>query len=278
MKQTDRLEMIGLMAVYVTIAIFTNSCSNDAFFGLEEERNKWEEQSESIRLNNLDLSEFLTVSSLKPEEWTDSDFMAFSAATERIGVTYSETKNLYEFKASCGKDVNVSDTLYSMVLNLFGHTNMIMSSHDTQKKHKKTNNREFFWGLPDCGPAAVSHMGQYAPSYSTAIAKCDEMFPNWRQNWGIPRDSLGVYINKFVFVARYHNMSFCSSPITSLKNIVMFYFIQYPYGHIVNVYKYTRLGSFGLLYYHDYSATSQGDGTLMESQMSDIYPFPLCIN
>ncbi len=278
MKQTNKLKMIDAMAVSIMVALFTASCSNDEFFGFDDESYKMVDQSELINLNNLDLSEYLSVSSFNPEEWSDSDYIAFSAATERIGVSYSEKKKQYVFKASCGKDINVSDTLYKIVVNLFGHTNMIMSSRDTQKKRNKTNNREMFWGLPDCGPAAVSHMGQYAPSYSTAIAKCDEMFPNWRQNWGIPRDSLGVYINEFVFVARYHNMSFCSSPITSLKNIVMFYFIQYPYGHIVNVYKYTRLGSFGLLYYHDYSATSQGDGTLMESQMSDIYPFPLCIN
>lgn len=275
MKQTNKLKMIAAMALSITVAYFTASCSNDEFFGFDNESHNMEDLSELINQNNLDLSDYLTVSSFNPEEWSDSDYIAFSAATERMGVSYSETKKQYEFKVSNGKDINVSDTLYSMVVNLFGHTNMIMSSHDIKNKRIKNNNREIWWGLPDCGPAAVSHMGLYAPSYSDAISKCNEMFPNWIQNGGIPRDSLGVYIREFVFVARYHDMSFCSSPITTLRNVVMFYFIQYPYGHIVNVYKYTKCGSYKLLYYHDFSSTSQGNGTLLESQMSDIYPFPL---
>ncbi|MBR5934661.1 MAG: hypothetical protein IKZ89_00750 [Bacteroidaceae bacterium] len=249
------------------------SCGNDEFFGFEDENNSWINKLEVIRQEKQDMSDYLTVSSFNPEEWSDSEFMAFSAAAERMGLRYSETKKQYEFEVCKGSDINISDTLFNVVNNLFGHSNMIMSSKDTQKKRIKTNNREMWWKLPNCGPAAVAHMGLCAPSYSTAIEKCNEMFPNWIQNGGIPRDSLVDYIREFVYVTRYHSMFFCHSNVVTLNNVVMFFCPQYPNGHIVNVYKYIKWGSVGTLYYHDYSSTTLGDGTILESQMLDIYPF-----
>ncbi len=76
------------------------------------------------------------------------------------------------------------------------------------------------------------------------------------------------FIEEYAPVTDRTNMRFCKGS-KSLNNLVMV-FMSGSYGHAVNAYKYI---SDGVIYYHDYSASSSGDGSILDSEMLHIYTF-----
>ncbi|MBR4793904.1 MAG: hypothetical protein IK038_09610 [Bacteroidaceae bacterium] len=270
MKQTNKLKMIAAMAVSV-LSFTITGCSSDDFYGFDYDEDNniapWNDGAE--RINTTD---YLTISSDCTDKWTENDYKAFSLAVERIGISYSKKKQVYEFHSKSAKDINISDSLYNIVITMFEHTNKIFRSSNN-KKFKNTKSRfgEISFSIPDCVPCAIAWMGQNAPTYSTVVARCNELFPNWLQNGGIPGDAVFSLISEYASVYYCTDMSFCNATENSLNNIVTL-FIWGHLGHAVNAYKCTKYGSV-LIYYHDHSSSSQGDGVMFESEMVSIYPF-----
>lgn len=194
------------LSVCAATALFVNlsgSCSaDDDYLGLDDESYSYQ-----TRAATSDTLGFLSLSTYDPAEWTESDFKIVGIATERIGVNFSESNNRYEFKVTDGKTANISDSLYYIITGMFEHTNMQMSN--PQKKRlvrRKTKAGDVNAGLPDCVPAAVANMGVNPPTYTQAIAKCDELFPNWRTSGGVPTDQVESFIKIYAPVTCHTNV------------------------------------------------------------------------
>ena len=270
MKQINFLKRISEISIYVFLCTFT-SCSSDDFYGFDY-CNDTDSALQINSIKQINTTEYLTISSECTDDWTESDYRAFSLAVERIGISYSEKKHVYEFRTNSAKEINISDSLYNIVINLFEHTNNIFRSHNNKNfKNPKSRNCENSFSIPDCVPSAIAWMGQDAPSYSTVVSRCDELFPNWLQNGGISGNAVFSLISEYASVYYCTDMSFCNSTENSLNNIVTL-FIWGHLGHAVNAYKCTKYGSV-LIYYHDHSSSSQGDGVMFESELVSIYPF-----
>lgn len=196
-------------------------------------------------------------------------------ATKRMGVSFSESKQLYVFVASNGSEINVSDSLYNVVKCMFEHTNTQMNKTRKSKfvRHK-IKAGDVNAGLPDCVPAAIAHMSVGAPSYEDAIKKCDELFPTWRTAGGVPVESVYSFINKYTPVNKYTNLSFCdlSNDSTSLNNMVMVFYATSTI-HAANAHKCSKVPGCTVIHYHDYSATSAGDGLITSDRLIYIYPY-----
>lgn len=163
----------------------------------------------------------------------------------------------------------MSDSLYDIVVSMFEHTNSIMNANQKKISRKKVKAGDISSALPDCVPAAISHMGKDAPSYQAAIAKCTELFPKWKTSGGVPENQIESFIEVYTPVTARTDMSFCKGN-TSLENLVMV-FLSGNYGHAVNAYQYTS--STGTISYSDYSATSTGNGSIKVGQLRTIYTF-----
>jgi len=131
----------------------------------------------------------------------------------------------------------------------------------------------------DCVPAAISNMGENAPTYSQAIAKCTEMFPGWTTH-GVDLDDVESFIEVYASVIAFNNLTFCSGLTGTLPNVVTCY-RHYPFGsgnHAVNTCSFVRTGYTTILYYHDVSSASQGNGSINVEQILKIYPFTSLFN
>ncbi|MCR5713476.1 MAG: hypothetical protein K6F98_00915 [Bacteroidales bacterium] len=266
MKRTEKLlSLIGL-ALCVVSTVFIFSCSNDEFFDF---RNEPSSDTRSTR----DFSERLSVSSSKIDQWTDNDYLNCSQAIERLGVCYSASQGIYTYNVF--QDCNISDTLIDIVVQMIEHTNHNLLLYDKKLVRVKTRsleneNDDPDQFLPDCVPAAIAHMGSSdAPSYDEAIAKCDELFPNWRSNGGVPIDAIEDFIEEYTPVTEYSNLDFCPSGQIFVPNLVTVYG-----SHAVNAYRifYETLPC-SVIYYHDSSSTSLGDGFILGTELSKIFVF-----
>lgn len=255
--------------LFPLVAMLALGCEN---IDILEQQIKPGNNVETTRCSANLQAQYLTISSLNPQDWSYDEYLDINAAVERIGVSFSHEKNIYEFQVSSGNEVNMSDSMYSVVTKLFEHTNYVFNISDRKKVRRKAENSEWNYILPDCVPAAVSHMGIGAPSYSDAIAKCDQLFPNWRSQGGVPTAKVWDYVKLYAPVFQFSDMSYWNVPIMNLNNLVMI-FSSSRYTHAVNAYKMGKIGSYCIIYYHDFSASSVGDGAIMEGQMNYIYPF-----
>lgn len=267
MKATFYLVRLTFLATLSLVLI--TSCVNDDFYGFDFSN---DDDIETSISEGLQFSNHLTISSLNTASWTEDDFASFCSAVERIGVTFSESRQKYVFGAKNGRRINVSDSLYDKVIEMFEHTNKIIASSNSKVTRKKDRTREQGFVSPDCVPAAIANMNhEDAPTYDEAIAKCNQLFPFWRILGGVPIDSVESFIEEYVPVTRYTIISSNTIGNQALPNYVM----RFCSGaHAVNAYNFNYSYYAGqIIYYHDYSATSHGDGSLFVSQMYDIFIF-----
>ena len=270
MKQTNKLKMITAMAVSITVSLFTSSCSNDVFFGFDDIDMLTDQRTDSKFNYYSSVDDYLTISSFDVNKWTEKDFISFSESINRLGVSYSISEHKYIYNDLSSNDINVSDSLLDCIRIMLGHTNSVISS-STKASTIRIKNRSPEGSnnpLPDCVPAAIANMGKNAPTYSTAIAKCDELFPNWRTHNGVPSDSIEFFIECYTPVTEYKNLSFCSSGVTTLPNIVM----RFAH-HAVNAYRVSIINGLSVIYYEDHSSTSLGSSFILGTEMSQIFPF-----
>lgn len=274
MKQTNKLKMIATMAVSVTVALFSASCSNDEFFGFDNLEMSEKQIATRASSLNKPFADYLSISSNEVREWTEKDFISFSDAIKRLGVNYSNSKQKYIYNDVTSNEINISDSLYDCMINMLELTNtVIKNSSKASKKRLKKRSPEGDYFLPDCVPAAIAHMGQNAPTYAQAIAKCDELFPNWRTQNGVSPDSVEYFIEFYAPVTEYTDLSFCSSGVTYLPNILMGFAT-----HVVNAYRVSIIEGLSVIYYEDYSSTSCGNGFILGYEMRQIFPFDINSN
>ena len=186
-KKVERSWLILIvLAVFGVIAACT---ADDDIWGLENETET--SFSGKTRAALSDTMEFLSISTYNSEEWTDSDYAVLGEAIQRIGITFSESKNKYVYEHSDGSDINMSDSLYDVVVGMFEHTNSIMNAKQKKITRRKVKAGDISSQLPDCVPVAISHMGKGAPSYEKAVAACDQNAKDWRTSGGVPSSLVG---------------------------------------------------------------------------------------
>ena len=259
------------MAIAGVLMITVASCSNEDYLGLEN----FDNSQTFTRSASIDYSEYLTISTTEFGEWTEKDFESIDKAIERFNIVYSDTENRYKYDVTSGEDINISDSLYLCVTKMIDHTNAIFEKTDGGKiVRMKTRSTESSSSttteLPDCVPAAISNMGRNAPAYSEVIKKCDELFPSWRTQGGVPIDEVKNLIEYYVPVTEYDNLDpFPEGSAYSLPNYVMIF-----NNHAVNAYKMSKLwGGLITIYYEDHSSTTTGGGFILGREMRRIYVF-----
>ena len=261
-----------LLMCIVAIAMFVGyGCSQE--FANDDMKYISSREDVARELNAVVTSDFLTVSSGDIKQWTDDDYEAVNIAVERMGVRFSKTENKYIVDATNGADINISEELYGCVITMIDNTNRRFNKATELKVPLVKNRTEIDSDtelLPDCVPAAISHMGRNAPSYETAIAQCDMVYPEWRENGGIPFNLIESLIEAYTPVTACTNISFCPFGTTNVPNLVMVFG-----GHAVNAYKiFNSGGQASILYYNDYSQTAGFPNSLiLLSELTCIYNF-----
>ncbi len=279
MNNNNRLK--GMYALLVAVATMIGitvygSCSADEdFWGFDEEY----ASTENTRAETKDMSEYLTLSTYNPKCWKNKELMLVGKAIERIGIIFNESKHRYEFGATSCRDVNISDSLYHVITSMFEHTNKAMATCGARNNNRqKMRSGEVYGYGFDCVPSAISNMGENAPSYAEAIAKCTELFPMWATQ-GVPGKRVKEFIEVYTPVREFNNLTFCQGLTGSLPNIVTCYSHYGGSGrHAVNAYAYVNTGYSKIIFYEDVSSASSGNGSIILQQLYRIFPFDSMFN
>ena len=225
------------------------------------------------RSASIDYSEYLDVSTGDVSQWTEEDFLAADQTIHRLEVSFSNEANKYVYQAPNAESINVSYTLYNCVVGMFEYTNSLFAKYNKQSiTRMKTRSGESSSSsssqLPDCVPAAVSHMGQSAPAYSDAIAKCDQMFPGWRTSGGLTENQAKQLIEEYTSVTKHTNFGFCgfTHPLDekSVNDLVTLFNFTAGDHHAANTFRIKNRESASsiVIYYYDYSTSGSPNGKL----------------
>lgn len=263
------------LAIIAFMMITVTSCSNhEDYFGLDVENKS--NVKRTTRTSCIDCSEYLTISTYDFNQWSDKDYDAFNTAMDRIGVEFSESKFRYVFEEPSGKEINISDSLYNCVVQMFEGTNLMLDSLCNQNEgigtRMKTRAAESSSSnstkLPDCVPVAISNMGINAPSLEDALKKCDELFPDWREKKGVPIESVKSFIEVYTPVMEYTNLEFCTTEgMESLNNCV----VQILNGiHTLNA---VSVYNGKTIFLEDFSSSPFPQKTMTEVILHKIFPF-----
>lgn len=186
MKQTNKLKMIAAMAVSVAIALFTNSCSNDEFYGFEHEYDYDNNYTSSfIHNNNLVFTEYLDITSTNHKTMVENDFETINKAIIRIELLCDVDSINKQFK----RDLNMSDSLFHLASRIINNTrNFHVSFNSGKIKRNKNNNREgFIISGHDCVGQAIAYKFSFsADSINSILAN---KYPNYYSK-GIPYKKL----------------------------------------------------------------------------------------
>lgn len=242
------------------------------------------------RSASIDYSEYLDVSTGDVSQWTEEDFLAADQTIHRLEVSFSNEANKYVYQAPNAESINVSYTLYNCVVGMFEYTNSLFAKYNKQsitrmKTRSGESSSSSSTDFPDCVPAAVSNMGQSAPSYSDALAKCDQKFPGWRTS-GLTENQTEELIEQYTSVTKHTNFGFCGftdySETCSVNSLVTL--IECPSGekHAVNTYRIENYNNYSpiKLYFNDHSNSSEhtitspyGYGIVAGADVSCIFVF-----
>ena len=250
------------------------SCSSDDFFGLDE--TSYISETKNTRSATNCMTPFLTMSNFDMDTWTEQDYYIYNEAADRVEVTFSKELNRYVYGAKCGEDINVSDSLFNFVIEMYEQTNNIINLGNSRKivRRKLNSPEQVISSVPyDCVPRAISNMGQGKPSYEQAMDTCDYYVAHWRDDGGIPAKFVGGLIKKFTSVTTRTDLS-CYTTVTSLNKCVML-LRGGSFGHAVNAEKYYPQDNSGngRIFYHSYGQSLTGQGNVEPSEMIAIYTF-----
>ena len=264
MKRFTKLKgmyaLLIAVAAVIGITIYESCSADEDFWGFDEECTS----TENTRAEKMDMSEYLTLSSFNPDSWVERDLVVIGKAIQRIGVDFSKTRNRYEFQRKNGKTINISDSLYYCVVNMFEHTNNILKTSGTKRIKRIKMNREELPPIKyDCVPAAISHMGQYAQPYDDVVSTLDLLFHGWR-NTGVS----GTQIYTLFDLYAQNNYTICglydafpADSVGLLESLVMTFPVDASICHAVNAVAFNTFGD-GFICYNDYSSSSQGPGII----------------
>ncbi len=265
--------LLVVVAAVIGITIY-GSCSADGdFWGFDEEC----ALTENTRAEKKDMSEYLTLSTYNSKEWSSKDYDILTKAIGRIGVSFSETKHCYEFNASSGKQINISDSLYNRIIGMFEYTNGIINSKTYEgKARKKMMRGEGSIVYSNCVPMAISHMGQGAPTYATAVDTCNHYCHNWQSQGGVNSNLVGPIIRKFVLVHSYLPTQLLTYTNPTFMNYCVALIYQNGViDHAVNVtYCNPDVNNPNkrVIYYDDYCSGETGK-SVYSTELTSIYPF-----
>lgn len=278
MKKTK--EFKGMYALLVAVAAMIGvtiygSCSADEdFWGFDNEY----ASSENTRSEVKDMSEYLTLSTYDSKEWTSKDYDILTKAIGRIGVSFSETKHCYEFNASSGKQINISDSLYNCIIGMFEYTNGIINNKTYEGKARKKMMRGEVLPImsPNSVPIAIHNMGQSAPSYAMAVDTCNYYCPNWQSQGGVNSNLVGPIIRKFVPVCSYlPSQLLMYTNQTYMDYCVALIRINGNRDYAVNVTfcnPDVNNPNRRVIYYNDY-CSGQYANSIYSTELTSIYPF-----
>lgn len=269
MKQkTTILTAITALMATMTIALIL-SCDSDDLFGLDEQQ---QTAQTSMTRAGIDMSEYLTLKTYDVDKWTGKEYMIFGRATERIGITFKN--NQYVFQASCGKDVNISDSLYTKIRSMFNVTNRIFSNNLLQCKRinrRKSSSSEIVGVLPNCVPMALSHMhSKRKPTDEEAKVLCSVVYPDWENKGGVPYIIVEDLVKLYTDITTYKNLDFCTGDTTLLYNSVMQFNVSGNKYHAVNADRCVQSGNRKLIIFNDFS-DSHMNGPLFEDELYELY-------
>lgn len=193
MKQINKLKMIAAMAMSVTVTLFTASCSNDEFFGFDDEI-PYGLYSGSSYQPNYSSDSYLNIDKEK-KAYSDLEYKIIASALNRV--VASNIDGIIQIKKFDYNSLNISKQLYDICVNMINHTNKIVYDRIKQKSNKrvKTLSRESgsVWG--DCVPVALTHIpAGVAPNLQQAYSYCDQYDSNWRTT-GVHKSSLVRLLN-----------------------------------------------------------------------------------
>lgn len=262
-----------LFTVASALLLLTSCSSNNHYF--ESTPTNTPNGELFTRSASIDYSEYLDVSSGDISQWTEDDYWAASLAIERFEIIFSKEESRYNYLVPSANAINISDTLYHCIASMILRTNEMfaLTSRSTVTR-MKTRSGESSSPLPDCVPAAVANMGKDAPSYSTALAKCDEMFPGWRTSGGVPTTSIESFIEVYTPVSEYNNLSYWAQYAT--HDVSKLVTVIWNSQHAVNTYKISRQQNLGtsIIWYKDYSSTRTSESSfIFGNEMNSIYVF-----
>ena len=266
------------LAIIAFMMITVTSCSNhEDYFGLDVENKS--NVKRTTRTSCIDCSEYLTISAYDLKEMTEKDLETLDNAISRMGISVTESPKKYIYEASCGKEINISDSLYTTIVKMIDNTNRIFADSDILNQSKVTRMKSRAAEPPssspstlyDCVPAAISHMGRNAPSYEAVIKKCDELYPKWRTDKGILLSEIESLIRYYIPVSMYRDLSYFTIGSHFVPNYVTVFGF-----HAVNAYRISKTPyiSTNLIHYYDYSSTAKSiSGFIFEEEMTCIYIF-----
>ena len=266
-KFSNYCGIFATLFVTTTIILLASCSQDDDYY----DSDMYKSHKLDINIGTRGFSnKYLEISTYDSEKWTKEDYKIMALAEERMGVTF--IKNRYIIKASCGEDVNISDSLFNLVKSRFEYSNSIINANSSKRLVRmKKGDPESSSIVPDCVPAAVAHMGQGAPSYDAVVAKCDLYDPNWRNNGGVASSHVGPIIRCFTNAT---TLAALPSDTNFIPNkCVMLIPKTGKRDHAVNVTNVTFHSGGATISYEDHSSSSNGSGSIQSNQMTSIYPF-----
>lgn len=115
-------------------------------------------------------------------------------------------------------------------------------------------------------------MGIGAPSYDDAIKKCDELFPDWREEGGVDVNKIEMFIEQYTSVESYSNLDYWGSGEYIAPNYVTTMVLDGK-THAANAFWIDKNNYNSVIYCRDYSSSSKGDIVVNELQLHSIYVF-----
>lgn len=197
MKQTNKLKMIDAMAVSIMVALFTASCSNDEFFGFDDEYSSnylTEKQTViEIKPTTYDFSEYLDIENLSLSKMTEEELVILEKAEGRL--SYSVVDGYCYVHEKSASEINISEKLFHYIIDCFDNNN------DFMRKIKKGKIKRTKGGDPeviikhDCVAHAISYMCSI--DYATVDSWLSSTFGAYYTNKGVPYNALIPVVQHF---------------------------------------------------------------------------------
>lgn len=249
MKRVFRTNLTVRLWAVMVLSLFAASCSNDAFFGFDEDYELLD--NDYALMNNGDFIDAVV-----------QDLKIFPIKINDRGLF-----DIPEYETVASR---ISFDSYTKIRNMMIYSNKYLNG--SQIRRLKSSNNEGVYNPipnnPDCFIYAFSNYGNGAPSFNIIRSECDRLFPQWR-TYGVP-ESVQSYIIDHSNVPYSITTSGLSRDCSLLNALV---FVNggnitvngntYQIDHCVNgIYYYHNVGGVDVIMYFDYKSWQYGLATL----------------
>jgi hypothetical protein len=186
MKKVEKLKLSMTMAVCFIVALFATSCSNDDFFGFEDETTNLgllSSQNNITSRGYIDTLDYLSISSNSTINLTANEIINLHQAINRIELLTDYGRLS---RPNSGSSYNMSDTLFTLANKIIANTRSLNLLLANKNERVKDGNREgggFVISGKDCvGQAIAKRFHLNADSINTLLAGT---IPNYYTN-GVP--------------------------------------------------------------------------------------------